>query len=273
MECRIFFRQKFSICFLGFFTVDNHNSLLTTILHPILFGLTVKVPEIYSSDCSSGGFIRFGSVSGRLVLSPRQVFGSFGELRCVISVNNLRLAFWRQESLHTFHRILCSLGSARVTVYPLSGQILYHFRFSMMQSRFVLFIDNFVIRCNCIPNVVACGILTSRLSGFPLHGALVIFVRLHISLLGSFGKWVHKRCFLQVCSRVSLEDVVEELFLGIVSPALPDDPDPLPTSPSVKGLSQSGISCSRSHEAVGTLSSDAPSASLRGLVSAIVPGK
>ena len=50
----------------------------------------------------------------------------------------------------------------------------------------------------------ACGILSSRLSGFLLRGALVNFVRLHISQVGSFGK-----------TNVSLgcvEEVLWELF-------------------------------------------------------------
>ena len=52
--------------------------------------------------------------------------------------------------------------------------------------------------------------------------------------------------------------------LGIVSPALPDDPVSPSTSPSVNGGSQSGRSCSRS--------ADAASASLRGRVSTLTPG-
>ena len=41
--------------------------------------------------------------------------------------------------------------SARKTLHPLSGQILYHFRISKMQSRFVPFIENFAISCKYIP--------------------------------------------------------------------------------------------------------------------------
>ena len=36
--------------------------------------------------------------------------------------------------------------------------------------------QDFVIRCKCSPKFEACGILSSRLSGFFLHGSLVIFV-------------------------------------------------------------------------------------------------
>ena len=60
--------------------------------------------------------------------------------------------------------------------------------------------------------------------------------------------------------------------LGIVSPALPDDPDSHSTSPSVKGLSQSGLCCSRSPEDAGVRSPDALSALLRELASTITPG-
>ena len=51
-----------------------------------------------------------------------------------------------------------------------------------------------------------------------------------------------------------------------------DDPSFPSTSRSVNGVSQSGISCSRSPEAVGARSLDAASASLRGLVSAVTLG-
>ena len=82
---------------------------------------------------------------------------------------------------------------------------------------------------------------------------------------------MHKSCF-PPCLFESLAGTCGGGVLGIVSPALPDDPDSLSTNPSVKGWSHSERSCSRSPEAVGARSSDAASASLRGLLSKLTAG-
>ena len=62
------------------------------------------------------------------------------ELQRIVSLNHSRPP----------HRILCILVSARTTLYPSSSQILYYYRVLMAQLRFVLSIENCVIRCNCV---------------------------------------------------------------------------------------------------------------------------
>ena len=100
-----------------------------------------------------------------------------------------------------------------VSCLPLGSQILYHYRISMMPSRFVLFIENWVLRCNCtfFHNLVACGILSARLSGFLLHGgSWFVWVCTYHNWSPPENEWIN--CVsLQICSRVSLE-YVEEVF-------------------------------------------------------------
>ena len=67
---------------------------------------------------------------------------------------------------------------------------------SVMQSRFLILIKNLVVCCYHSPKNSATKILSARSSGFLLHGALVTFVRLQTSQLGSWRKWVNKLRFL-----------------------------------------------------------------------------
>ena len=143
MECRIFLRKELSQLISLECVVNNCNipSLLHTIVHPILIGrITIDVPSFTFLTAPSAIPPVSDRRGRRCVTFPRQIFGSFHELQRIVSVNHSRPP----------HRILCILVSARTTLYPSGSQILYYYRVLMAQSRFVLFTEICVIRCNCV---------------------------------------------------------------------------------------------------------------------------
>ena len=208
----------------------NHNmpSLLFAIFHLILLGLT----ELKSLLLLFGDSIRFGSVC-RLIIIPRHIFENF--------VNSLELLVHKTSGLLSGCKSECALFIVSCAVFVVHGKLCIHWnaksctttRISMLQSWFVLLIENSVIRPNCVHE----------------------FLLLVISCLLGFrdSSWMEFSWFLRVC-KYHIWGLVEndwplclppDLFeglaaicgggvLGSVSPPLPDDPDSPPTSPSEK---------------------------------------
>ena len=101
---------------------------------------------------------------------------------------------WFQENLHRLQELLqaplCFLRSfcfARIWLDPLCCQVLYHYRVSIIMSRFTIFIKNFVTCCYQITKTF-CRRYGSDIASSAR--AFVILVVWEISQFRSLGKWV-----------------------------------------------------------------------------------
>ena len=113
-----------------------------------------------------------------------------------------------------------------MTLEPLSNQNLYHNCIPILQSRLPFFIEELVICCCFITDF--CRAL--NFSGSFHKTAVVIFVRLQITPLGSFGKNVNRLCFPPfLLEGRGLRRGVSGGFYR----SLPDDLESLSTKPSV----------------------------------------
>ena len=97
-----------------------------------------------------------------------------------------------------------------------------HYRTSMMQSRFVPFNENFVIRRNCITKI--CSLRYPVFSTFSIPSAWSSCDVLYVSMHHIWRKCIKKLCCPPAVFEC-LAGMCEGGVLGIVPPTLPSGPD------------------------------------------------
>ena len=86
---------------------------------------------------------------------PGEIFTSFAEFQGIVSVNDFRLPIRLQELLQAPLCFLRSFYFARISLDPLSGEILHHDCISVIVSRFAIVTEDLVICCYQVTKI--CG--------------------------------------------------------------------------------------------------------------------
>ena len=148
---------------------------------------TADVPSFILRTALFSSTVCFGSMECWRAMIPWKIFTGFATFQWAVSVNDFRL-FWRLEKLsRTPFRLLRCFCFARMRLYSLMSQILYHDCVSVTVARFTFFTENFVICCYQVTKIL-CTRNGSAIASSAR--ALVILVLLQISQFRSLGKWV-----------------------------------------------------------------------------------
>ena len=82
----------------------------------------------------------------RSTIIPRLILSSFAEFRWIISLNNSWAGVRFEKCLKTLFRFLWSFRFARISLWPLSGQILHDHCEPVTDARLTFFVESFVVR-------------------------------------------------------------------------------------------------------------------------------
>ena len=154
MECKFFFHsvtfhlRAFLVCF------TNKRSIPWVLPTTFLKHQKSKSTFFDPPNCIFGTSVGFWPVWCWLVVTPTQISTSTDKYQRIQCLKNAWVLIWRHELfLQKYWSFQAQLDSSWLTLNP-RRKILHHNCVAMLQTRFVLFIVNFKIRCYGITTFV-----------------------------------------------------------------------------------------------------------------------